>query len=289
MGRGGREGKSVNMVEASDGVTETDWFWASQAEITRLRSELDAERDAREDALADRDDLSHQLRQAQDLLDETEDALATAREESQGPGTFERKVSDLEQDNNSLRSQLAAQLTMLATRNAEKTTLAEDVEELRAEIERLGGELDEHARARSDRSLDGLEGRTKEQLLLENDEYRDRASAQALIVEGLETQLEDKEREIETLLQDLDERDADHADQLKQYEEELVDLQNLPAAIRDAEEELEELRAQLREAQTVSDFRLSSNIALLLTLTRCRRNLARRTSMSRSSQMRSSG
>ncbi len=78
----------------------------------------------------------------------------------------ERKVADLEQDNDSLRTQMAAQLTMLNTRNAEKTALAEDIEELRAEIERLGGELDEHARARSEKSLDGLEGRTKEQLLL---------------------------------------------------------------------------------------------------------------------------
>lgn len=181
-------------------------------------------------------------------------------------------MADLEQDNNSLRSQLAAQLTMLATRNAEKTALAEDVEDLRAEIERMGGELDEHAQARADRSLEGLEGKTKEQLLLvslnqrdglivepelismdrglqENDENRDRASAQALIVEGLETQLEEKEREIEGLLQDLEDRDADHTEQAKQYEEELQDLQNLPAAIQDAEEELEELRATLRDAQ----------------------------------------
>lgn len=80
---------------------------SSQAEISHLRAELDAEREAREDALGEADDLRNELRDARDMLEEAQDDLARARD---GDGdrsarggskreleSLDRKVGDLEQ------------------------------------------------------------------------------------------------------------------------------------------------------------------------------------------------
>ena len=84
-----------------------------QEEISRLRDELDAERDAREDALGEQDDLRAQLRELQNQLDEAidqRDHHSNSNSVSVGDGRrgrdkegrrelerLERKIGDLEQ------------------------------------------------------------------------------------------------------------------------------------------------------------------------------------------------
>lgn len=175
-------------------------FPFAQAEISRLRSELDAERDAREDALGEADDLRNELRGTQDMLDEAQDELVRAREgdesnafgdrSGRGGGKrdverLERKLGDLEQvswtsapsaltmltflssqDNTSLRSQITAQVTMLSARNDEKDALREEVETLKHDLFRMEEEVEQLQR-NSDRSQRrGSEGseRTREEL-----------------------------------------------------------------------------------------------------------------------------
>lgn len=54
----------------------------------------------------------------------------------------------------------------------------------------------------------------------ENDEYRDRAAAHEINLQRLENELDEKEREIEELLQDLENRDGEHAEELKRLADE---------------------------------------------------------------------
>jgi septal ring factor EnvC (AmiA/AmiB activator) len=68
------------------------------------------------------------------------------------------------QDNATLRSQLSAQLTMLATRNDEKNELQAQVEDLKAELDAVEGELEAERRERQRNRGVGVGGGDREEL-----------------------------------------------------------------------------------------------------------------------------
>lgn len=72
----------------------------------------------------------------------------------------------------------------------------------------------------------------------ENDHYRDRLAAAELRISSLEAELEEKEKEVEELLSDLETRDVDHAEALKAAEDEWA-------------AEIDDLRAREAEARDV--------------------------------------
>jgi DNA repair exonuclease SbcCD ATPase subunit len=67
--------------EAEERRADSLFCARTQAEISRLRDELDSEREAREELLGDQDELRNQLRDAQDMLEEAQDDLARLRED----------------------------------------------------------------------------------------------------------------------------------------------------------------------------------------------------------------
>ncbi|SCV70616.1 BQ2448_3378 [Microbotryum intermedium] len=207
----------------------------ARTEIGRLRNELDAEREAREEDLGEQDDLRYRIRELERQLDEMveqnirlrddadrEDQSSARGDDSSIVGRGGRS-QDLFQELATLRAESAAQRTMLAARGDELTTLQDQLEDTKHDIHDLELELQqqERMRARSERSMSIADrGKTIEQLEQENDEHRDRAAGHALEVEQLQIELAEKEREIEALLEEHDNRSQDQDLQIKQIDEE---------------------------------------------------------------------
>ncbi|KPV72942.1 uncharacterized protein RHOBADRAFT_55197 [Rhodotorula graminis WP1] len=198
---------------------------AAAGDVKDLRDQLDA-------ALDEGDDLRRQLADVHDELDDLRNEAADMRHdladhadesgvslEGRSRGTIRRQVDRLEQDNTSLRSQLAAQLTMLATRNEEADSLKGQVEDLKADLAALENELDlaQRVAKRADEEHDDGD---REALEKDLDTHRDRATSLALELEDVKTQLDAKEHEIEDLLREIDERDDVHRGDLEQVAEE---------------------------------------------------------------------
>jgi chromosome segregation ATPase len=138
----------------------------ARSEIARLRDELDAEREAREDALAQRDELRGRV-DGHDGLRSSAGSRISRRAGGQGEDVerLQRRLLDLQQvrrlsppgsvilrvrtaqDNASLSSQIGAQVTLLATRNAEKEQLYDEIENLKQDVQELEAELDVKAHA----------------------------------------------------------------------------------------------------------------------------------------------
>ncbi|KAM0792032.1 hypothetical protein ACM66B_006259 [Microbotryomycetes sp. NB124-2] len=210
----------------------------AEDEVERLQSELEAVRDAHDEALGDQDDLRNQLRDTQDALEEARDEIARLSEER-----VDNQSSVVERDD------MSAIGSRTSSREVERLQarlrqLEQENDVLREDLARADSELDhrDRSRARSARDLsdNGMGAKTREQLEDENDEYRDRTSAHALQIERLENELADKEREIEELLNELDRKDADHVVALRQLED-------------DIKGEMEDARAREAEARDLLD------------------------------------
>ncbi|GAA5974673.1 hypothetical protein JCM11641_007052 [Rhodosporidiobolus odoratus] len=214
-----------------------------------------------EDLRADNDDLRRHLQDAEDEREELRQDVSQLRREvadradqsmvsdaGRTRGTFRREVERLEQESSSLRSQVSAQLTMLTTRNDEKQHLQVQVEELKADCAALENELDhaqrERERSREERAEEGDRGDLADDL----NRHRDRATALSLELEDTKTQLDAKEREIEELLAELDERAAQHDDDVAKVEGEWRDeVERARAAEAEAKQLLEDKEADVDE------------------------------------------
>ncbi|GAA5916212.1 hypothetical protein JCM8208_000034 [Rhodotorula glutinis] len=226
---------------------------SGSGEVKDLREQLDA-------ALDEGDDLRRQLTDAHDELDDLRNEAADMRHEladhadesglsleGRSRGTIRRQVDRLEQDNTSLRSQLAAQLTMLATRNEEADSLRGQVEDLKADLGALENELDLAQRA-AKRVGDEQDDGDREALEKDLDAHRDRATSLALELEDVKTQLDAKEHEIEDLLREIEERDDVHRGDLEQVAEEWrEEVEGAREREAQARQVLEEKEAELDE------------------------------------------
>ncbi|GJN94269.1 hypothetical protein Rhopal_007343-T1 [Rhodotorula paludigena] len=200
-------------------------------EAEELRHQLD-------EALDESDQLRRQVTDAHDELDELRGELEHMRHEladqadqsgvsleGRSRGTIRREVERLEQ------------LTMLSTRNDEKDSLRVQVEDLKADLQAVENELELATRAaRRARGSQGGEG-DREELERELDTHRDRAASLSLELEDVKTQLDAKEREIEDLLREIDERDEVHRQDVERVAEEW----------RDEVEDAREREAQARQ------------------------------------------
>ncbi|POY72208.1 hypothetical protein BMF94_4714 [Rhodotorula taiwanensis] len=209
----------------------------------QLRSAGDAEDLRRQ--LADTEDeadlLKRQLDDAHDELDEVKREVAEMRAEladqvdrsgvTEGStvGLVRREVDKLEQDNASLRD-------ALSQRDREKEALLRQVDELQQDLDVVADEL-ERERLQGARNADGTD------LEKELDSHRDRATSLALDLEDTKTALDAKEREIEELIAELDERDQIHAEELQRVAEEWRD------EVEDAKEREREARQLLDEKE----------------------------------------
>ncbi|BGP03966.1 anucleate primary sterigmata protein b [Rhodotorula toruloides] len=219
---------------------------AGAEEVEDLRNRLS-------DADSESDLLRRQLTDAHDELDELRQEVADMRIEladqvdrsgvsdGRGAGRVRQEVEKLEQDNATLRSQLSAQLTMLSTRNDEKNELQAQVEDLKAELAAVEGELEAERRERQRSRGIGAEGGDREDLEKALDSHRDRASSLALELEDVRAALDAKEREIEELLAELDEREQVHQEELGKVADEWRD------EVEDAREREREARQALVE------------------------------------------
>ncbi|KAH8918875.1 hypothetical protein BT69DRAFT_538771 [Atractiella rhizophila] len=228
-------------------------------EVERLLVELDREREEREDLAAELEVARARLDEALERLEEEDamsmsvegrrkragsrlsDARWDGRSEAGGSAVsgserragrggderrevarLERRLADLEQENASLRSQTIAQVTMLTSRNTEKEKLYDEIEVLKEEygrlqtdFERVKRERDRERAGSRARSMidDGGDGeRSREEMEDDINAYRDKVAA-------MELRLEQKEKEIDDLMHDLDMRDQEHGDEVKRAEE----------------------------------------------------------------------
>lgn len=76
-----------------------------QAEIFRLRAELDEEREAREELLGDQEDLRRELRQTQESLEDAEDELARVKQGGRDDSVVSSRLSESGRGVNQLRRQ----------------------------------------------------------------------------------------------------------------------------------------------------------------------------------------
>ncbi|BGP43939.1 hypothetical protein JCM10449v2_007996 [Rhodotorula kratochvilovae] len=193
---------------------------AAAGEVEETRAQLAAAED-------EADQLRRELADAHDELDELRDEAAHMRHEladqadqsgasleGRSRGTIRREVERLEQ--------LAAQLTMLSTRNDEAAALRAQVEDLKADLAAVENELELAQRAeRNGRGgAEAVGEEEREALEKDLDAHRDRATSLALELEDTKTQLDAKEHEIEDLLREIDERDEAHQAEVDRVAEE---------------------------------------------------------------------
>lgn len=221
--------KNQDMAHGRVSRTEQE----ANAEISRLRAELEAEKQAR---LEEREDLESQL----------DDALARANEREEEGEELHKNINGLEEENAKLRSQVNAQVTMLATRNDEKEQLYDELEALKQDNLALETELQEQR----DRRASSASGRETSIAELEDElnKYRDKLSAAML-------DLERREKDIAELNTELDQREAEHEEDVAKaidewkiaLEEARQDKDQLTDALEDRERELEKLDKKLEE------------------------------------------
>ncbi|GAA6058279.1 hypothetical protein JCM3770_002889 [Rhodotorula araucariae] len=214
---------------------------AAEDDVDHLRRELADVHDELDEL---RNDATHMRHELADRADESGVSL-----EGRSRGTIRREVERLEQDNTSLRSQLAAQLTMLATRNEEAAALRAQVEDLKADLGAVETELEDAQRAaQSEQGGERVEQGEREALEKDLDTHRDRATSLALELEDIKTQLDAKEHEIEDLLREIDERDDAHQADLDRVAEEWRDeVEGAREREGQARQVLEEKEADLDE------------------------------------------
>ncbi|TIB90893.1 hypothetical protein E3Q06_00136 [Wallemia mellicola] len=194
---------NLNTSETHGWSNEED----ARAEISRLRDEVLAERDAKEDIIASRVEIENQLIETTEEIERLR-LEADANEENStdldAGGSLRRnrhkrvkQFDDLEKEKISLETQVQAQLQLIESRDHE-------IEELYAHVERLESHIENNTNLRNSigkgdqdpRLMDELE-----RLDIECSDLRDRLSE-------AHVELDRKEAEIETFLRDQEERFA---------------------------------------------------------------------------------
>lgn len=259
-------------------------------EIKNLKSELTEERQSREDLMADHQDLKFQLLEAQNALHDTRyagrrtsrvDELGTAsdtmsrthsrlddhdeyRKSTNTPAStaasanrikdLKKEVDNmysqmaiLEDENASLRSQITAQVTMLTTRNTEKEKLQDQVHNLKRQVIELEEDLQ-----RGDCEIEKIQNRNNDPI--EGDELREELNLYRDKLASALLNLEKREKEIDELNQELQERENLYAQQMDQVNQECstdlesakAEMDQLQDMIDEREDQLERLSEQLR-------------------------------------------
>ncbi|KAL8279582.1 hypothetical protein RQP46_008144 [Phenoliferia psychrophenolica] len=188
-----------------------------------------------------------ELRRYRKLVEEHE------REKERGEG--ERDALEDKDPSDRLREELEAE-------QAAKEDLLQDKDNLEYELRQVQSALDEAAdeiarlkdaavastaTAENEQELVDLREQI-EQLHQENNEIRDSRSRQAFEAEEVEHQLEEKEREVDALLREMDAKDAEHASAVRKHEE-VRQLDDDEAARQDegAKDTIDGLMRELRE------------------------------------------
>ncbi|PLW51862.1 hypothetical protein PCASD_00909 [Puccinia coronata f. sp. avenae] len=164
---------------------------------------------------------------------------------------LEKQIRELEGENIELRSQVNAQVKMLTTKNAEKDKLQDQVSNLKREIMDLQDELDQDAHEFQKFQQAGstsLHDQAADEVREELNMYRDK-SASALLT------LEKKEKEVDELNAELEERDAFFNEEIQkltnQYNQELeavkAERDEYQEVLDEREDQIAELSDQLRE------------------------------------------
>ncbi|CAH7686023.1 hypothetical protein PPACK8108_LOCUS20620 [Phakopsora pachyrhizi] len=269
--------------------------WAKEEhllEIKNLRNELTEERQLKEDLLGDNHDLRSRLIETKNALQDSQEEInrinrleemgyrtnqnsrAQSRiddyEDHQSRRSYmtpastvssnkikdlrkeleetHKQIDELEGENSSLRSQINSQIKILSSRNSEKEDLQDQVHNLKRKIMELEDELE-----RGDRELEnvqrGAQNQTNnDQLQDELNVYRDKL-ASALLT------LEKREKEIDELNAELQEREIIYADQIDKVDQEIaeeleatrVQREELQELLVERENQVAELSEQLRE------------------------------------------
>ncbi|KAG0151856.1 hypothetical protein CROQUDRAFT_401337 [Cronartium quercuum f. sp. fusiforme G11] len=265
-------------------------------EIKNLKSELTEERQSKEDLLADHQDLKHQLIEAQNALQDTRYAIGRSsradfqsdsishphsrlsdrdeypsRKSTTTPAStaasahrikdLKKEVDDvyaqmaiLEDENASLRSQINAQVTMLTTRNTEKEKLQDQVHSLKRQMMELEEEIQ-----RGDCAIENIQNRQNVQV--EDDELREELNMYRDKLASALLNLEKREKEIDELNLELQERETMYAQQMEQVNQECtVDLDSAKAEmdhlqdlVEEREYQLEQLGEQLHDIVTLQE------------------------------------
>ncbi|MBW0464402.1 hypothetical protein O181_004117 [Austropuccinia psidii MF-1] len=272
----------INIQPTDDWAKEENLY-----EIKNLKNELTEERQLKENLLSDNQDLrqrlietknalhhsqdevtrlhridefgyrSSQISRAQSRLDDNDDYLGRrslvtpistlgsgqkTRDLRRDIDEMHKQIGELETENASLHSRLNNQVSMLSTRSAEKEKLQEQVNSLKRKILDLEDELD-----RGERDFENLQRRddthqgAADGLRDELNMYRDKL-ASALLT------LEKKEKEIDELNAELQDRDNLYNQQIEKVAQELgSELVNAQAQRNELQELLDEREDQIEE------------------------------------------
>lgn len=153
-----------------------------------------------------------------------------------------------------MRSQVNAQVTMLSTRNDEKEQLYDEIELLKQDILGLEGELqaNQQGRRKSGASEESQERHIAD-LEDELNAYKDKLSAAML-------DLERREKEVEELNHELDQREEEHGQEMAKVtdewraalEEVRHDKDHLTDVLEEREQEIKELEGKLDELDALA-------------------------------------
>lgn len=200
----------------------------AQAEIDRLREELQMEKD--------------KAAQSRSEIDRMQNRLQGATSRAADMDGLEREVEELEKENAQLRSQVNAQVTMLSARNDEKDQLYDEIEALKQDVLALEAESASSRDRRGSGASHGSD--VVQELEDELNAYRDKLAAAML-------DLQNREKEVVELNAELDEQDSTHGRAVEQWktalEEARRDKDQLTDALAERDQEIAELDKKLDE------------------------------------------
>ena len=199
--------------------------------------------------------------------DETEAAEVSSR-------TIYDTVEQLQQDNDSLRREVAAQLSMLTSRNREKQILDQEIEELRlaarresarsvtgdSALDRLGSRFHGRPSSRASNAT-----RTTQMSDAERESYESKNAELRDINAALNLEIQDVTRALETCVEELEQADSaqlDQQDLQQRHNREIAvatrDLQNLQAERDEALKLQYEIELQYQDLERTAQDKITS-------------------------------
>ena len=230
----------------------------SRAEISRLRDEVLAERDAKEDIIASRVEIENQLIESTEQVERLTIELNNGNDDNSfsdldngvsfGNGRrSRRKIIDLERENESLETQIQAQIQLIESRDHE-------IEELYAHVERLENHIENNTNSRrsikqSNLSQSELEFEL-EKLDNECNILRDKLSEAHVLIERKESELDENDHKFNLLANEFERDRSIEKEELIECRQKINDYEMKMSEFEDQQEHMQqELEQYLEKIQ----------------------------------------
>lgn len=216
-----------------------------------------ADADALRQAEVRNEELEEELENVRGLLEENMEELERLRElvEKRGGGdqngTWSRRVSSLETENEQLHAKIEEQNDLLAQKEDEVSEFADEIEKLHLELQEFQRRCEAESLQRSSSRAQILEEREEREAVEEDlNAVRDRLAATMIELQQKEDELEMKNKEIEELVVDHERIVGVVEDEWRgEVEEAKAQVEELRDALAERETESKELRLNISELE----------------------------------------